>query len=38
MALSSPAFLLPFPLPLAGVGAERRCQGADPVATGGKEE
>lgn len=27
---SASAFLLPFPLPLAGVSAELRCKGADP--------
>lgn len=39
-ASSSSAFLLPFPLPLAGASAERRGQGADPVAAaaGGGEE
>lgn len=34
---SSSAFLLPFPLPLAGVRAEWRSQGADPAAAGGTE-
>lgn len=35
---SSPlSFLLPFPLPLAGVSAERRRQGADPAAAGNRD-
>lgn len=34
MASPPSSFLLPFPLPLAGVSAERRRQGADPAAAG----
>lgn len=37
-ASSSSAFLLPFPLPLAGCSGERRHQGADPAAAWGREE